>query len=149
MGRGKRLTMAHKAIILAKKTLEDKPMRLIAKDIDKSSHAVFNYIHNNNGEIETYRSKILKCFKESGFTEKEFTAKCMQMLECSNSQILAGGKLNNVPDNTNQLKTLCLIKDIIGADAPKEIKQDISLKLDDKEAQEISLIKKRYALTNN
>lgn len=149
MGRGKRLTMAHKAIILTKKTLEDKPMRDIAKDIDKSTNAVFNYLNSNPEELGTYRDKILKCFKESGFTEKEFTNKCMQMLECSHSQISLKGKVDKVPDNTNQLKTLYLIKDIIGADAPKEIKQDISLKLNDSEAQEISLIKKRYSLINN
>ena len=150
MGRGKRLTMAHKAIILTKKALEDKTLRGIASDIDKSKTAVHNYLQTNPDDLRTYRDKVLQCFNDSGFTHNEFVKKCLDMLECSRPQISLDGKvIKEIPDNTNQAKVLSMIKDIIGADAPKEIKQDISLKLNDTEAQEISLIKKRYALINN
>jgi len=150
MGHGKRLTLAQKAIVLTQKALEDKSLRQIGLMIDKSKTAVDNCINSNQDNLKTIRDKVLECFNESGFTHKEFVKKCLDMLECSRPQISLDGKVTKeIPDNTNQAKVLSMIKDIIGADAPKEIKQDISFKLNDSEAQEISLIKKRYALTNN
>ncbi len=148
MGRGKHLTIREKQRIIQKRAT-GKPGTDIALEMNRTTTPVYKAIRDNNEAISNNRQKFLELCSENNIDYKLIIAKVNELINANKSQIQSDGLVELVPDNITRAKVLQYVINIFGLDAPKEIKQDISLKLDDKEAQEISLIKKRYALINN
>ena len=148
MGRGKHLTIREKQKIIQKRAT-GKPGTDIALEMNRTTTPVYKAIRDNNEAISNNRQKFLELCSENNIDYKLIIAKVNELINANKHQIQSDGLVELVPDNITRAKVLQYVISIFGLDAPKEIKQDISLKLNDTEAQEISLIKKRYALTNN
>jgi len=148
MGRGKHLTIREKQKIIQKRAT-GKPGTDIALEMNRTTTPVYKAIRDNNEAISNNRQKFLELCSENNIDYKLIIAKVNELINANKHQIQSDGLVELVPDNITRAKVLQYVISIFGLDAPKEIKQDISLKLNDTEAQEISLIKKRYAITNN
>ena len=148
MGRGKHLTYKEKQKIITKSVIGKNGLD-IAKEIERSKTPVYNVLQANEERIGNNREKFLQLCAENNIDYRLIINKVNELINANKHQLQPDGLIELVPDNITRAKVLQYVINIFGLDAPKEIKQDISLKLNENETKEISLIKERYKLINN
>jgi len=155
MPRGKHLTLDEKAVIIAKRVMK-KSFRTIAKEVNRDKGTICKVVNNASNEnktdnnLTTIRERVLQALNDKGLTDTVYAEKCIELLNCKRYQLQPDGSLDLVPDNANQAKTLAIVKDIMGLDAPKH--DEITHKhynMTPQEEEEIVIIRKHHNLNND
>jgi len=84
---------------------------------------------------ETYREQVLKALKKQGIDASKYASKLGELLECGRLILSEDGNREKVSDNTNQIRALIELGDILGVKAPKEFELKVE-NLTDKEREE-------------
>jgi len=134
MGRGKHFTPKEKSKVIKCKIV-GQTHKVIAENIDRSLPGVGHIIENNREEIGFNRQKFIEKMRDMGITDKKMIAEYQRIAFESARIHGTQDDFIEIKDDPTRLKALNSLKDILGADAPKqqEIKQEIAFSAPEKD----------------
>ena len=95
---------------------------------------------------ETYREQVLQALDKMGIDASKYASKLGELLECGRIILSEDGNREKITDNTNQIRALIELGDILGVKAPKEIELKVENLTDKEREDRLDRIKNRLLI---
>ena len=95
---------------------------------------------------ETYREQVIKAMKKLNIGASKYASKLGELLECGRIILSEDGNREKITDNTNQIRALIELGDILGVKAPKEIELKVENLTDKERDERLNRIKDRLLI---
>lgn len=98
---------------------------------------------------ETYREQVLTALDKMGIDASKYASKLGELLECGRIILSEDGNRERVTDNTNQIRALIELGDILGVKAPKEFEIKVEQLSVEERENRLARIKNRLLIGVN
>ena len=95
---------------------------------------------------ETYREQVINALKKMNIDATKYAGKLGELLECGRIILSEDGNREKVTDNTNQIRALIELGDILGVKAPKEFNVKVEQLSDEEREERLARIKNRLLI---